>query len=475
MGIRLTSADVARATGAAVPEGADGCVFTGVSTDTRTIRPGDLFVALEGEKFDGHAFLQAAFDAGAKGAIVRKGAQASVPDGMAAFQVENTLHALGHVAREHRRRFTFPIGAITGSNGKTTTKEMVKSILAVHGPSIATEGNLNNEVGVPRTLMRLDEGLSSAVVEMGMNHPGELTRLVSYAEPDCAAITCVGAAHLEGLKTVAAVADAKAEIFHGLKDDGLMLVNLDDRRILERAKAAMDGTRRRMMTFGEGEGADVRLMEVTTREKGSIAIVIRHEGRDYPVELNFIGTHNARNACCAFAMGIALGATPEECVRGLSLATGWNHRLSVEHLPFGGAVIDDCYNANPASMAAGLQTLSALAAARGASPVAAVLGDMLELGPAEVESHRRLGKQAAEAGLDFLVTVGPRTIDTWREFVAAAPGKRSLSVPSPDDLSEALAFLKKSLGTNALLLVKGSRGMRLERIVADLTGKAPTS
>lgn len=442
--------------------------FSGVSTDTRCIAPGDLFIALEGERFDGHSFIEQAAAAGAAGAIVRRGVRISAPERFSVFEVEDTLRALGRLAHLHRSRFSFPIGAVTGSNGKTTTKEMIRSILAVHGPSIATEGNLNNEVGVPRTLFRLEEGLKAAVIEMGMNHPGEIARLVSYADPTAAAITCVGAAHLEGLKSVKAVAEAKGEIFRGLRQDGLMVVNLDDARITAQARKC----ERRMLTFGQAPEADVRLVSVSTLEKGAVAIVIHFDGRDWPVELNFIGTHNARNACCAFAMGIALGASPDECARGLSLAKGWEHRLSVTPLPFGGAVIDDCYNANPASMAAGLQTLASLAASRKAAPVAAVLGDMLELGSAEIESHRALGRQAAAQGVELLVTVGPRSVDTWREFVAAAPNRRAIAIPSPDDLSEAESFLRATLGSSSLLLVKGSRGMRLERLVEVLTGGA---
>ena len=465
MGASFLASEIILATDA-MPAAVPVESFSGVSTDTRCIAPGDLFVALEGERFDGHSFIQQAAEAGAAGAIVRRGVRVSAPEGFSVFEVEDTLAALGGLARLHRSRFTFPVGAVTGSNGKTTTKEMIRSILAVRGPFLATEGNLNNEIGVPKTLFGLRPGLKAAIVEMGMNHPGEIARLVSYADPTCAAITCVGAAHLEGLKNVRAVAEAKGEIFRGLRQDGLMVVNLDDARVAAQARKCD----RRMLTFGQAPEADVRLASVSTLERGAVAVVIHFDGRDWPVELNFIGTHNARNACCAFAMGIALGASPEECVQGLSQAKGWEHRLSVSPLPFGGAVIDDCYNANPASMAAGLQTLVSLASSRKSSPVAAVLGDMLELGAAETESHRALGRQAAAQGVELLVTVGPRSVETWREFIAAAPNRRAIAIPSPDDLSEAETCLRATLGGSSLLLVKGSRGMKLERLVEALIG-----
>ncbi|MDR0967175.1 MAG: UDP-N-acetylmuramoyl-tripeptide--D-alanyl-D-alanine ligase [Myxococcales bacterium] len=455
----IVQATVAQVRGARVER------FSGVSTDTRAIEPGALFLALSGERFDGHNFVADALRKGALGAVVQRGTSVEVPEGATLFEVDDTLTALGQLARLHRRRFSFPIGAITGSNGKTTTKEMIGAILTMLGPSLKTEGNLNNEIGLPRTLFGLAPEQKAAIVEMGMNHPGELARLVAIAEPTCAAITCVGAAHLEGLKSVNAVAEAKGEIFQGLPEGALAVVNVDDVRVV--AQAQKSG--RRQLTFGRAERADVRLASVQTLRQGGLAITIAFDGREWPVALNFIGAHNAQNACCAFAMGIALGASPEQCAAGLAAARGVEHRLSLVELPFGGMLIDDCYNANPASMTAGLQTLVSLGAARQATPLAAVLGDMLELGSAEVESHRALGKQAAALGVRFLVTVGPRSVDTWREFVAAAPDRRAIALPNPDDLSEGRTFLKATLGKNALLLVKGSRGMRLERLVADLT------
>lgn len=455
----IVDATGARHLGAAVER------FDGVCTDSRAIAKGSLFVALEGDRFDGHVFVAEAALAGARGAVIRRGARVEAPPDLALFEVEDPLAALGQIARLHRRRFSIPIGAITGSNGKTTTKEMVGAILAAGGPCLKTEGNLNNEVGLPRTLLGLLPEHRAAIVEMGMNHPGEIARLVSYAEPTCAAITCIGAAHLEGLKSVGAVAEAKGEIFRGLSPGALAVVNADDARAA--AQAAQSG--HRQLTFGRAQRADVRLLSAQMLERGALAVSIGFDGRAWPIELEFIGAHNAQNACCAFALGLALGASPEQCAQGLGAARGWDHRLSLVDLPFGGTLIDDCYNANPASMAAGLQALAALGALRKAAPLAAVLGDMLELGSAEAEAHRALGRQAASLGLDVIVAVGPRSVDTWRAFVAAAPGRRALAVPDPSDLGEACAFLKAALGNSALLLVKGSRGMRLERLVADLT------
>ena len=455
----IVAATGARHTGPAID------AFRGVTSDSRQVSAQSLFVAIAGERFDGHDFVAQAANAGARGAVVRRGARFEAPADIALFEVDDTLAALGHIARLHRRRFAIPLGAITGSNGKTTTKEMIGAILSAGGPCLKTVGNLNNEIGLPKTLLDLSAEHRAAIVEMGMNHPGEIARLCAYAEPTCAAITCVGAAHLEGLKSVSAVAEAKGEIFRGLPEGALAVVNADDARVVAQA----DRCAHRQLRFGRSGSADVRLVSVRTLERGALAVTIACDGREWPIELNFIGEHNAMNACCAFAMGIALGASPEQCARGLGMARGWDHRLSLVDLPFGGALIDDSYNANPASMAAGLQTLASLGAIRRAQPIAAVLGDMLELGNAEVESHRALGRQAAAMGVRLLVTVGPRSVDTWREFVSAAPDRRALSIPNPDDLDEALAFLRATLGESALLLVKGSRGMRLERLVAALS------
>lgn len=468
MSASFSMAELLEATGAR-HMGAPIDVFEGVATDSREVGEGNLFVALEGERFDGHAFVAAAARSGARGAVIRRGARCEAPPEIALFEVESPLAALGQIARLHRRRFSIPLGAITGSNGKTTTKEMIGAILSTRGGFLKTAGNLNNEIGLPRTLLGLAPEHRAAIVEMGMNHPGELARLASFAEPTCAAITCVGAAHLQGLKSVNAVAEAKGELFRGLGAGALAVVNADDPRVVAQARKSGH----RQLRFGRAEDAEVRLLSVTTLDRGALAVTIGFEGRQWPIELEFIGVHNAQNACCAFAMGIALGASAEQCAQGLAAARGWTHRLSLVDLPFGGQLLDDCYNANPASMSAGLQTLASLGAIRKATPLAAVLGDMLELGNAEVEAHRALGRQAAAMGLGLLVAVGPRSVDTWREFVSAAPGRRAIAIPNPEDLGEACAFLRATLGDNSLLLVKGSRGMRLERVVAELTGVSP--
>ncbi|MGI5861189.1 MAG: UDP-N-acetylmuramoyl-tripeptide--D-alanyl-D-alanine ligase [Myxococcales bacterium] len=462
MSAAFTLAEVLEATGASA-RGALPAGFGSVTTDSRKVAAGALFVALQGEKLDGHGFVEAAAQAGAAGALVRRGAALKAPPGFGLVEVDDTLAALGRLGRAHRRRFSVPVGAITGSNGKTTTKEMIGAILETRGPALKTEGNLNNEIGVPLTLFRLAPEHTAAIVEMGMNHPGEIARLSSYAEPVCAEITSVAAAHLEGLKTIEAVARAKGEIYSGLPADGLAIANADDPLALAQAKACG----RRLMTFGKAEGAEVRLVAVDAHDTAGLKIRIGWQGREHRCQVRFVGEHNAINACGAFAMGLALGCSPEQCVAGLEAARPWAHRLSVVEAPCGVTVLDDCYNANPGSMAAALSTLRALGAGR---RLVAVLGDMLELGEAEAASHEQVGRLAQEAGVSVLVAFGPRSKGIYQAFRQS--GVASLHEPDVASVDGALEFLRSRLGPGDVVLVKGSRGMRLERVVEGLTGVA---
>jgi UDP-N-acetylmuramoyl-tripeptide--D-alanyl-D-alanine ligase len=436
--------------------------FSAVCTDTRALVPGALFVALEGERFDAHRFLGEAAKGGAAGAIVRRGkARAATPDGFALFEVDSTLTALGALGLAHRRRFQKPLGAVGGSNGKTTTKEMVGAILATRGPALKTEGNFNNEIGVPLTLFRLEETHVAAVVELGMNHAGEMARLTAIAEPDAALLTVVQPEHLEGLGSLEGVARAEGELFLGLKASATAVVNLDDPLIVEQAKQS--GAR--SLGFGRHPEAAVRLLSVEARGLDGLTATLRHAGMDHPVRLGFIGEHNAQNATGAFAMGLALGYRPEECVAGLEAARPYARRLNVLTAPGGVTVIDDCYNANPASMEAALATLQGLA--RNGRAIAE-LGDMLELGGGEDEAHRELGARAA-ALVQRVAFFGPRSASGAAAAKGITAGAESRHFTEVEPL---VAWLKPELKSGDVVLVKGSRGMRLERVVAALTGHA---
>ncbi|WP_242393353.1 UDP-N-acetylmuramoyl-tripeptide--D-alanyl-D-alanine ligase [Anaeromyxobacter oryzisoli] len=443
--------------------GAPPATLAGVSTDTRTVAAGNLFVALRGERFDAHDYLAEAAAKGAAAAVVAEAwAAAGRTPPLPALAVPDTLAALGAIARLHRRRFSIPFVGVTGSNGKTTTREMIAAILATRGGVLKTEGNLNNEVGVPLTLLRLDASHASAVIEMGMSHPGEIARLAAIAEPQVGVVTLAAPAHLEGLGTVEAVADAKAELYQGLPDGGIAVANADDPRMLKRAVASG----RRMLTFASGRGrrGDVAVLEILSQGDEGLRFVLGIGNREVPVHIPaLVGAHNAANAAAAAAAAIALGCTDREIARGLAAVKPVGRRLRLETLASGLRLLDDCYNANPASMSAALRTVVALAGGAGARPVA-VLGDMLELGAFEAEAHRALGEEAARAGIARLAAFGPRARATAE--AARAAGLEAFHTEEPDAL---VAWARAELRPSSdVLLVKGSRGMKLERLVEAL-------
>lgn len=460
MAARFTDEQVVQATGATRRGGRPAAEYPAVCTDTRALVPGCLFVALQGERFDAHDFLAQAASGGAAGAVVKKGrALPHLPEGLALYEVEDTLEALGALGHAHRERFRIPVGAVGGSNGKTTTKEMVGAILATRGPALKTEGNLNNEVGVPLTLFRLEPSHVAAVIETGMNMPGEITRLTRVVRPDAGLITVVQPEHLEGLGSLEGVAEAEGEMFRELPPEAVAVVNVDDALIPAQAARS----RAKKLTFGRSEQADVRLASVTPRGREGLLITVRHEGKDWPVKLSFIGEHNALNATGAFALAVALGYSPEECVKGLEAARPYARRLNVVDGLHGTTVIDDCYNANPASMGAALDTLRSLVQPGGRA--VAVLGDMLELGPGELEEHAQLGKLAAGKA-QRVAFFGPRS---RKGYEAAGMGNDAAHFTEIEPL---LSWLMPQLKAGDVVLVKASRGMRLERVVAGLTGAA---
>ncbi|MCY1020908.1 UDP-N-acetylmuramoyl-tripeptide--D-alanyl-D-alanine ligase [Pyxidicoccus sp. MSG2] len=458
MSARFNDDEVVQATGATRRGGPAPAAFSAVCTDTRSLTPGCLFVALVGERFDAHAFVDAAAKGGAAGAVVGRGRTLpALPEGFPLYEVEDTLMALGALGRHHRQHFKIPLCAVGGSNGKTTTKEMVGAILATRGPALKTEGNLNNEIGVPLTLFRLEPQHVAAVIEVGMNRPGEIERLTRVVRPDAGVITVVQPEHLEGLGSIEGVAEAEGEMFRELGPTSTVVVNVDDPLIPKQAARS----KAKQLTFGRAEGADVRLTAVETRGREGMVATVRYSGRDWPVRLHFIGPHNAQNATAAFALALALGYSPEECVRGLETARPYARRLNVVDGKGGVTVIDDCYNANPASMDAALETLGTLVPA-GGRPVV-VLGDMLELGPGELEEHSRLGGRVP-GHAKLAAFFGPRSVKGWE---AASMGNSAAHFTEIEPL---VAWLSPQLRAGDVVLVKASRGMRLERVVAALTG-----
>jgi UDP-N-acetylmuramoyl-tripeptide--D-alanyl-D-alanine ligase len=475
--------EVERATGASRVAGG-AIVFSSVSTDTRTLAPGALYVALKGDRFDGHAFLAEAAAKGAAAAVVRKGT-AGVP-GLPLVEVEDTLRALGALAAFHRRRFSIPVAAVGGSAGKTTTKEMVAAILRTRGPALATEGNFNNEIGVPLTLLELRREHRAAVVELGMSTPGELQRITAIARPDAAVLTLIAAEHLEFLKSLDGVAEAEGELYRGLPPGSVAVVNADDARCLAQAERVATGVKK--IFFGKNAIADVRLSRVTALGVEGTEICLEGEEWDgrsgggrlggnlqlrrVTIRLGFVGEHNAMNAAAAAALALSLAYTFEEISRGLAAARPYSHRSRVVAGAGGITILDDCYNASPASMEAALATLASLAQ-RGRGRAVAVLGDMLELGEAEEASHRELGRRARESGVAAAAFFGPRSSFTFKEFSSLFSSSSSSSAHFTE-IDPLLAWLKPHLAVGDVLLVKGSRGMKLERVVDALAAAEGT-
>jgi len=426
-----------------------GAHFLGLSTDTRTLRPHNLFVALQGPNFDGHAFVEEAARKGAAGAAVAHPVESALPQ----IAVEDTRLALGRLAAHWRSRFDIPLVAVTGSNGKTTVKEMIAAILSQRGRVLATRGNLNNDIGVPLTLARLDGAHTHAVIEMGANHPGEIGYLTGLARPTVALLTNAGPAHLKGFGSLEGVARAKGEIFAGLADDGVAVVNRDD-RFFEYWAGLNAG--RRMLDFGFDPDAAVH-GEWRPEGTGGRLRLATPAG---PVEIGLPlpGRHNAINAMAATAAALAAGAGLDDVRAGLESMQGVAGRLQL-HRAGGRTLIDDSYNANPASLAAALEVL-----AQFDPPRWVVLGDMGELGPDAAALHTEAGERIRAAGVDGLLCVGTLATAAARAFGAGAQAFA--------DIEALTAVLDELLPPFATVLVKGSRAAAMERVVEWLVARA---
>jgi len=427
--------------------GADAA-FTAVSTDTRQLPPGALFIALIGPNFDGHHFVAVARERGACAALVSR----PVDDPLPQLRVADTHLALGRLAALWRSRFCRPLIALTGSNGKTTLKEMIAAILRVRGSTLATEGNLNNDIGAPLTLLRLNGEQAYAVIEMGANHPGEIAYLTGLARPDVAIINNAGPCHLEGFGDVAGVARSKGEIFQGLGPNGTAVINRDD-PYADYWASLNPG--RRIVDFGLDQPAAVsgQILDAATHH-----FRLMTEAGQVDIRLPLPGRHNIRNALAAAAAALAVGATLDEVRQGLENLRGVGGRMQRLQGRHGGAVIHDAYNANPASLAAALQTV-------GAEPGRKwlVLGDMWELGPAADALHAQSGQDARSAGFERLYALGEHSRAAVRAF-----GSGGNHFETVEMLSAALDHGIKTGGEPPLVLVKGSRGMRMERVIAAL-------
>lgn len=439
------------------PEG----FFSGVSTDTRTIKTGELFIALKGENFDGHEFVVKAIEKGACGAIVNSGRGGVTPP-LQGFivEVDDTLKALGDMAKLWREKHPVPVVAITGSNGKTTTKEMVASILSQKYRVLKTEGNLNNLIGLPQMVLKIDDSHEAAVLELGMNVFGEIKRLSEICKPDIALITNIGSGHLEGVGSIEGVARAKKEILDGLKADGTFVVNADDPYIREMAK----GWSGKMISFGlDNLDADVRtpFVDYNCCYGSGVRLSMTIKGKLLDVTLAGLGLHNVYNATAAAAVSTAIGVEPEDIKKGLEEWRPFKGRFELHRLDCGVNLIDDTYNANPNSVAMALKTLADV---KGVGRGLVVLGDMLELGAHAEEAHYEIGKKAAATGVDYLFLLGPLS-STHTARGARDGGMDGKRVVVCSDYKDVSGHVNPMLTGGDWVLVKGSRGMAMEKIV----------
>lgn len=435
---------------------------SGVSTDSRTTAEGDLFVALSGERFDGHAFLSTVFERGAFAAVVDRRGDISTVQGFPLIVVEDTVRALGELAHLYRKKFDVPVLAIGGSNGKTTTKEMIAAVLGAKYRVLSTEGNHNNHIGVPQTVFRLNARHELAVVEIGTNHPGEIANLCWILQPTHGLITNIGREHLEFFRTVDGVADEEGRLFENVSTvrGGMAIVNADDERVVLRSRGV-----KKVWSYGfSARRVDVKGHMLGTDAEGRVRMSFRTHGakKETMVRLGIPGEHTALNALAAAATGVVFHVPAAKIRDVLESFTAPTQRMEVSDLG-GVTILNDAYNANPDSVLAAVRTLESIS---GEGKRIVVLGDMLELGDSAEEEHRRVGKDIARMHYDYLLSFGPMMKYLHEE----SDSSRSTHFEQKNMLAEYLAEL---LAPGDLVLVKGSRGMRMEDVITFLRERVP--
>jgi len=448
---KTTLSEIATLADASISSGDGTALIDKVSTDSRTLKPRELFVALRGENFDGHNFVEAAAKAGAAGAIVESNWKGNVPENFALIRVKNTLQAYQELAANYRKSLTLNVVAITGSNGKTSTKDFTAAVLARRFRVTKTEGNFNNHVGLPRTILEATSQDEVAVWEIGMNHPGEIAALARLAAPDVAIITNIGLAHIEFLGSRERIAEEKGALAEAVGADGTVILNADDpytKGIATRApgKVILAGTTAGTIRADEisqsGAGTDFTILEGAHRCRAQLPLP---------------GLHMVQNALLAVAAGRVFGVSLEDCAAGLIAAPLAKARLQIKEI-HGVQFIDDTYNANPDSMKAALRTLVELDAD---GKRIAVLGEMRELGSESEVAHREVGQTAAMFGIDQLITIG----DVAKAIAQAARASGLENATALTSTNEAAELLGEIAELGDLVLVKGSRAARTEQVI----------
>ncbi len=430
--------------------------FTGLTTDSRAVKAGELFVAFSGENFDGHNYCEKAVELGATGVLVSKDVE-GLPEDVAVFKVSNTLKAFQEIARAYRRSFDdLKVFAITGSNGKTSTKDLLAACLGAKYNVVKTQGNFNNEIGLPKTLLNITADTDIAVVEMGMRGLGQIAELCEIAEPDSGLISNVGETHMELLGSMENIGKAKGEIVENLPADGFAVLNGDNEYVV----AAATKTKAKVVFFGLSEACDYRGSDIVTTGLGTtFTCTEKATGKVVQVKLQLIGEHNVYNALSAIAGAACYGVTLEESAKALATARLTGSRQEIIYI---GDItfINDAYNASPASMEAALKTLAeAKKAAKNARTIA-VLADMLELGAISEDGHRRVGKWAVENGTDFILTYGDEAA-----YIADEAKKLGGNAQHCVDRHEAANVLRTIANAGDIILLKGSHSMQVDKML----------
>ena len=447
--------------------GPKDAVLNGLSTDSRNIAQDQLFLALKGEKYDGHDFITQAVDQGAAGAVMAKGYQPEIPAGKnpVLMAVTDTLRALGDLGNWWRQQHPIPLVAITGSVGKTTTKEMTACILERSTQTLRNEGNLNNLIGLPLTLLSLQETHQRALLEMGMNRPGEIARLTEIANPDIGLITNVGRAHLEGLGSVEAVARAKVEMLEKISGKSQVILNGDDLTLMKEASRF----KRKTITFGLGSDHPIHAEKIRSLGEKGIVFKLQCFGQSSDVVLNVPGVQNVLNALAASAIASCFEEPLDGIVQGLNRFKGIKGRFTISHLSKDVTLVDDTYNANPSSLRAAMDTVREIAT--DASKVIVGLGEMLELGNETIPAHLEAGHMVAELGASFFMAMGEHARQMIEGAVSKGfPSEKAVVINSHKDM---VRKIEDVMRPGDIILLKGSRKMQLEKVAEGLREDLP--
>ncbi len=436
--------------------------FSGLCTDSRKMIPGQLFWALKGERYDGHDFLRMAIDKDAAGIVIQKGYRPEIPYGRdpAVISVTDTLKAIGDLAGWWRHQHSICVAAITGSAGKTTTKEMTAKILEIDAMTLKNKGTFNNLVGLPLTILLMEDAHSRAVLEMGMNRPGEIARLTEIADPDIGLITNVARAHLEGLGDINGVAKAKVELLDKISSTGQVVLNGDDKLLMKTAAPF----RRNIMTYGIGSGYDIEAHNIRNLGREGSSFELQYHGTSTPVRLRVPGLQNIFNAMAASAIAFCMKGSPDHISEGLNGFEGINGRFMFTPLPGGATLIDDTYNSNPYSLNAAIDSIKDLLVEKGRVIVG--LGEMMELGNETGPAHLEAGRMVAELGAHYFVAMGEHAQEMIEGAISnGVPSAGAVAVNTHKEMAQKL---RKEMKKDDLILLKGSRKTGLEKVAEAL-------